>query len=54
VGNKLHLGEASLLGLAFTVLALASITVGTLYQKRWLAPATCAPPTAYSCWRRWS
>ena len=46
VGNKLHLGEASLLGLAFTVLALASITVGTLYQKRWLA--ACDVRTANS------
>ncbi len=46
VGSKLHLGEASLLGLAFTVLALASITVGTLYQKRWLA--ACDVRTANS------
>jgi drug/metabolite transporter (DMT)-like permease len=46
VGNKLHLGEASLHGLAFTVLALASITVGTLYQKRWLA--ACDVRTANS------
>jgi drug/metabolite transporter (DMT)-like permease len=46
VGNKLHLGEASLLGLTFTVLALASITVGTLYQKRWLA--ACDVRTANS------
>lgn len=46
VGNKLHLGEASLPGLAFTVLALASITVGTLYQKRWLA--ACDVRTANS------
>ena len=46
VGNKLHLGQASLRGLAFTVLALACITVGTLYQKRWLA--ACDVRTANS------
>ncbi len=46
VGNKLHLGEASLRGLSFTALALASITVGTLYQKRWLA--ACDVRTANS------
>lgn len=31
---KLSAGEATSLGFAFTVLCLASITVGTLYQKR--------------------
>ncbi len=46
VGNKLHLGEASLRGLGFVVLALASITVGTLYQKRWLT--ACDVRTANS------
>ena len=46
VGHKLHLGEASWRGLGFAVLALASITVGTLYQKRWLA--ACDVRTANS------
>ena len=46
VGHKLNLGEANWHGLGFAVLALASITVGTLYQKRWLA--ACDVRTANS------
>lgn len=38
VGHKLNLGQAALANIAPAVLALASITVGTLYQKRWVAP----------------
>ncbi|MDE2161036.1 MAG: DMT family transporter, partial [Burkholderiales bacterium] len=37
VWNKLHLGQANALNIALALLALASITVGTLYQKRWVA-----------------
>jgi drug/metabolite transporter (DMT)-like permease len=37
VGHKLRLGEASAANVAPAVLALASITMGTLYQKRWVA-----------------
>jgi drug/metabolite transporter (DMT)-like permease len=37
VGHKLHLGEATAANVALAVLALASITIGTLYQKRWVA-----------------
>jgi drug/metabolite transporter (DMT)-like permease len=38
VGHKLRLGEANLFNVACGVFALASITVGTLYQKRWVQP----------------
>lgn len=38
VGRKFGLGEVTPLNLALSVLALASITAGTLYQKRHLAP----------------
>ncbi len=38
VGHKLNLGQAALANIAPAVLALASITIGTLYQKRWVAP----------------
>ncbi len=38
VQNKLHLGQASGANVAMALAALASITVGTLYQKRWVAP----------------
>jgi drug/metabolite transporter (DMT)-like permease len=38
VWNKLHLGEASALNVGLALLALASITAGTLYQKRWVQP----------------
>lgn len=38
VGHKLHLGQAHASNLALAGLALLSITAGTLYQKRWLAP----------------
>ncbi len=38
VGRKFGLGEVTPFNLALSVLALASITVGTLYQKRHLAP----------------
>jgi drug/metabolite transporter (DMT)-like permease len=36
--DKLRLGEAQGINVALAVLALASITAGTLYQKRWVAP----------------
>ncbi len=38
VGRKFGLGEVTPLNLALSVLALASITAGTLYQKRFVAP----------------
>jgi drug/metabolite transporter (DMT)-like permease len=38
VWQKLHLGQIKGLDLALGLLALASITAGTLYQKRWVAP----------------
>ena len=38
VWRKLELGEASPQTLALAVMALISITVGTLYQKRWVTP----------------
>ena len=38
VGHKLGQGEVSAANLAMAVAALASITVGTLYQKRFVAP----------------
>ena len=38
VGHKLNLGQAAPANIAPAVLALASITIGTLYQKRWVAP----------------
>ncbi|MBE0547972.1 MAG: DMT family transporter [Rubrivivax sp.] len=38
VWHKLHLGEARGYNVALAVLALASITAGTLYQKRWVQP----------------
>ena len=36
VGDRLQLGQAQPLNLALAVLALGSITAGTLYQKRWV------------------
>ncbi len=38
VGHRLGAGQATPANVALAVLALISITVGTLYQKRWLAP----------------
>lgn len=38
VWRKLGLGEANGPTIALAVLALLSITIGTLYQKRWVAP----------------
>lgn len=38
VWQKLGLGEVSPLNLGFAVIALLSITAGTLYQKRFVAP----------------
>lgn len=38
VGHKLQLGQASARGIALGLLALASITAGTLYQKRRVEP----------------
>ena len=38
VQNKLQLGQASASNVGLAVLALASITAGTLYQKRFVAP----------------
>ena len=38
VSHKLRLGEATLANVACAVFALASITSGTLYQKRWVQP----------------
>ncbi len=38
VWPKLHLGEVGTTSLALALLALGSITAGTLYQKRWVAP----------------
>ena len=38
VGRKFGLGEVTPFNFALSVLALASITIGTLYQKRYLAP----------------
>lgn len=38
VGHKLKLGQATPANIAPALLALASITAGTLYQKRWVAP----------------
>jgi drug/metabolite transporter (DMT)-like permease len=38
VWRKLDLGEVTALNFALSLLALASITVGTLYQKRFVAP----------------
>jgi drug/metabolite transporter (DMT)-like permease len=38
VSSKLQLGQASWAPLLLAVCALASITAGTLYQKRWVAP----------------
>jgi drug/metabolite transporter (DMT)-like permease len=38
VWHKLHLGEARAFNVALAVVALASITAGTLYQKRWVQP----------------
>ncbi len=36
--HKLQLGEAQGMNVALALFALASITAGTLYQKRWVAP----------------
>ncbi|MDE2082185.1 MAG: DMT family transporter [Burkholderiales bacterium] len=38
VENKLHLGQASPANVGLALLALVSITAGTLYQKRYVAP----------------
>jgi drug/metabolite transporter (DMT)-like permease len=38
VQHRLGAGQATLANLALAVMALASITAGTLYQKRWVAP----------------
>ena len=38
VGHKLGVGEITALNLTLAVFALLSITVGTLYQKRYVAP----------------
>jgi drug/metabolite transporter (DMT)-like permease len=38
VAHKLKLGEAQWPNVGWAVLALASITVGALYQKRWVQP----------------
>ncbi len=38
VWHKLGVGEARAINVACAVLALASITTGTLYQKRWVQP----------------
>ena len=38
VGHKLQLGAAAPATVGWAVLALCSITAGTLYQKRWLQP----------------
>lgn len=38
VWNKLELGQANLWNMALALFALASITAGTLYQKRFVAP----------------
>ncbi|MEO5734455.1 MAG: DMT family transporter [Rubrivivax sp.] len=38
VAHKLGAGQATALNLSLAVLALASITAGTLYQKRWVQP----------------
>lgn len=38
VQHRLGAGQASLVNLLLAVGALASITIGTLYQKRWVAP----------------
>lgn len=38
VSTKLGYGEATALNLSLAVLALLSITIGTLYQKRFVAP----------------
>ena len=46
VWNKLRLGQASSVNVGLAACALASITAGTLYQKRWVAP--CDVRTANS------
>jgi hypothetical protein len=46
VWHKLAPGRGEPANLAWPVLALASITVGTLYQKRWVTP--CDVRTANS------
>jgi drug/metabolite transporter (DMT)-like permease len=46
VSHKLRLGEASFTNVFFAVIALASITAGTLYQKRWVT--ACDVRTANS------
>jgi drug/metabolite transporter (DMT)-like permease len=38
VASKLGVGEAQPVNFVWAVLALACITTGTLYQKRWVAP----------------
>jgi drug/metabolite transporter (DMT)-like permease len=51
VYHRLAAGQAQAANLALAVLALASITVGTLYQKRWVAPCDVRTAAACSCWR---
>ncbi len=46
VSHKLRLGEASASNVVYAVIALASITAGTLYQKRWVT--ACDVRTANS------
>jgi drug/metabolite transporter (DMT)-like permease len=46
VSHKLRLGEASASNVVYAVVALASITAGTLYQKRWVT--ACDVRTANS------
>lgn len=38
VGHKLQIGQVDASHVGLALLALASITAGTLYQKRWVAP----------------
>lgn len=38
VWHKLDAGQANAWNLAFAIVAMISITVGTLYQKRWIEP----------------
>lgn len=54
VGHKLKIGqvEASYFGLA--LLALASITAGTLYQKRWVAPCDVRTALCVQLLAAWS
>ena len=51
---KLGHGEATAVNLSFATLALLSITVGTLYQKRFVAPVRCALCHRSAAWRRFA